>query len=134
MPRYYKISRSWEGRRYIYRNDVLLEAIVTSDTNQNTEETLIQWLNDQEKGTTTVDYKNITCWYYGGVWLHYLINNDALSLYIHSSGEDAFDSFHFCAREIARIFYKNHPGINIRWIEHPHKRNNLRQTSINSES
>lgn len=91
MPRYYKISRSWEGRRYIYRNDVLLEAIVTSDTNQNTEETLIQWLNDQEKGTTTVDYKNITCWYYGGVWLHYLINNDALSLYIHSSGEDAFD-------------------------------------------
>ncbi|EBA3007712.1 hypothetical protein AB385_24680, partial [Salmonella enterica] len=92
MPRYYKISRSWEGRRYIYRNDVLLEAIVTSDTNQNTEETLIQWLNDQEKGTTTVDYKNITCWYYGGVWLHYLINNDALSLYMHSSGEDAFDS------------------------------------------
>ncbi|EKA6241158.1 hypothetical protein OL044_004863, partial [Salmonella enterica] len=82
MPRYYKISRSWEGRRYIYRNDVLLEAIVTSDTNQNTEETLIQWLNDQEKGTTTVDYKNITCWYYGGVWLHYLINNDALSLYM----------------------------------------------------
>lgn len=63
MPRYYKISRSWEGRRYIYRNDVLLEAIVTSDTNQNTEETLIQWLNDQEKGNTTVDYKNITCWY-----------------------------------------------------------------------
>ncbi|EAA9549340.1 hypothetical protein OY03_001073 [Salmonella enterica subsp. enterica] len=134
MPRYYKISRSWEGRRYIYRNDVLLEAIVTSDTNQNTEETLIQWLNDQEKGTTTVDYKNITCWYYGGVWLHYVINNSTLSLYMHSSGEDAFDSLNYCAYTIAKFFYTYHQDVNIRWIEHPHKRNSLRQTSINSES
>ncbi|EPB0514673.1 hypothetical protein ACRABS_005117, partial [Salmonella enterica subsp. enterica] len=68
------------------------------------------------------------------VWLHYLINNDALSLYMHSSGEDAFDSLNYCAYTIAKFFYTNHQDVNIRWIEHPHKRNNLRQTSINSES
>lgn len=129
MPRYYKISRSWEGRIYVYRNDVLLEALITSDAHINTEETLTQWLNDKEKGTTCVDYKKITCWYYGGVWLHYLLNKDALSLYMHSSGEDAFDSLHYCAHEIAKILYKNHSDINIRWIEHPHKRNNLKKTS-----
>uniref|UniRef100_UPI0020CD09D6 antitermination protein n=1 Tax=Salmonella enterica TaxID=28901 RepID=UPI0020CD09D6 len=41
--------------------------------------TLLQWLNDKNKnkGTNTVDYKDITCWYYGGVWLHYAINNNA---------------------------------------------------------
>ncbi|EBK2702469.1 hypothetical protein [Salmonella enterica] len=129
MPGYYKISHSWEYRRRTSWNDVLLESLVTSDTNINTEETLVQWLNDKEKGTIAVDYKNITCWYYGGVWLHYAVNNKALSLYMHSSGEDAFDSLNDCAYEIAKIFYKNHPGVDIQWIEHPHKRNKLKETT-----
>ncbi len=128
MPGYYKISHSWECRRRTSWNDVLLEAVVTSDTNQNTEEALTLWLHDKEQGTATVDYKNITCWYCGGVWLHYAINNNALSLYMHSSGEDAFDSLNYCAYEIAKTFYKNHSGISIRWIEHPHKRNKLKET------
>ncbi|EAT1310366.1 hypothetical protein EX399_21855 [Salmonella enterica] len=134
MSGYYKISHCWECRRRTYWNDVLLEAVVTSDTNLNAEETLTQWLHDKKQETVTVDYKNITCWSYGGVWLHYVINNNALSLYMHSSGEDAFDSLNYCAYAIAKIFYTNHQDVNIRWIEHPHKRNNLRQTSINSDS
>lgn len=133
MPGYYKISHSWEYRRRTHWNDVLLEAVVTSDTNLTAEETLTQWLHDKKQGTVTVDYKNITCWHYSGVWLHYAINNNALSLYMHSSGEDAFDSLNYCAYVIAKKIYTHHPDINIQWIEHPHKRNNFRQTSINSE-
>lgn len=130
MPGYYKISHSWEYRRRTCQDDVLLEAVITSDTNLNTEKTLLQWLNDKNKnkGTNTVDYKDITCWYYGGVWLHYAINNNALSLYMHSSGEDAFDSLNYCAYEIAKTFYKNHSDFSILWIEHPHKRNKLKET------
>ncbi len=104
MPGYYKISHSWEYRRRTHWNDVLLEAVVTSDTNLTAEETLTQWLHDKIQGTVTVDYKNITCWHYSGVWLHYAINNNALSLYMHSSGEDAFDSLNYCAYAIAKKF------------------------------
>lgn len=104
MPGYYKISHSWEYRRHTHWNDVLLEAVVTSDTNLTAEETLTQWLHDKKQGTVTVDYKNITCWHYSGVWLHYAINNNALSLYMHSSGEDAFDSLNYCAHAIAKKF------------------------------
>ncbi|AXD41501.1 hypothetical protein JIJ74_001371 [Salmonella enterica] len=128
MSGYYKTSQLWEHRRRNARSDVLLEAVITSDTNNNAETILTQWLNDKEQGTATVDYKNITCWYYGGVWLHYVINNNTLSLYLHSGGEDAFVSLNGCAREIAKIFYKNHSGISILWIEHPHKRNKLKET------
>lgn len=57
MPGYYKISHSWEYRRRTHWNEVLLEAVVTSDTNLTAEETLTQWLHDKKQGTVTVDYK-----------------------------------------------------------------------------
>lgn len=40
MPGYYKISHSWGYRRRTHWNDVLLEAVVTSDANLTAEETL----------------------------------------------------------------------------------------------
>lgn len=49
MPGYYKISHSWEYRRRTHWNDVLLEAVVTSDTNLTAEETLTQWLHDKNR-------------------------------------------------------------------------------------
>lgn len=85
-------------------------------------------MNRQEKGGTYVDGKRITCWYYGGVWLHYVIRENRISLYMHSSGEDAFDSLAYCANAVAKILYKRYPEICIIWNEHPHQRKRLIET------
>lgn len=91
MPGYYKINHSWaDGRRHT-DGDVLLEAVITSYADINISETLARWLKDKPKSTTDIDYKNTICWYCGGVWLHYITNKNTLFLYMHSSGEDAFD-------------------------------------------
>ncbi|EBV5086595.1 hypothetical protein ID80_005025 [Salmonella enterica subsp. enterica serovar Ball] len=134
MPRYYKISHNWFYGRKNIDDDVLLEAAITSHAGVNVSETLSRWLKDKPKGTTDVDYEKTICWYCGGVWLHYFMNENTLFLYMHSSGEDAFDSLSYYANKIANFFYKNHPDVDIRWAEHPHNRNKLKETSINSES
>lgn len=134
MPGYYKISHSWEYRNRKPTNDVLLEACVTFNNAFKAEKTLTQWLDGKVKSTMSVDHKDVTCWSCGGVLLHYIMSKKSIVLYMHSSGKDAIDSISYCAYEIARIFYSNHSDAEIKWIEHPHKRNNLRQTSINSES
>ncbi|HIB1392495.1 TPA: hypothetical protein ACWV4T_005202 [Salmonella enterica subsp. enterica serovar Muenchen] len=128
MHRFYKINYRWECKKRKPTDDVLLEAVITSDIMIHTENTFLRWLDEQEKGNTSVDGKNVTCWYCGGVWLHYTINENAVSLYMHSSGEDAFDSLTYCANKIAEVLYQNHPDITIRWIEHPHRRNSLMET------
>lgn len=128
MPKYYKINYDWGYKYWKLSDDVLLEAIITSNITI-VERTLIQWLSHLENGTTSVDKQNITCWYYGGVWLHYVKNENTLSLYMHSSGEDAFDSLVYCANEIAKIFYQSHTTTNIQWVEHPHRRNNIKETT-----
>lgn len=88
MQRFYKINYRWECKKRKPCDDVLLEAVITSAITIQTENTLLRWLDEQEKGCTCVDGKNVTCWYCGGVWLHYTINENAVSLYMHSGGED----------------------------------------------
>ncbi|ECC1658486.1 TPA: hypothetical protein JDL67_005299 [Salmonella enterica subsp. salamae] len=133
MPGYYKISHSWVYGRRHPNDDVLLEAVITSYADINVSETLVRWLKDKPKGTTAVDYENTVCWYCGGVWLHYITNTNTLFLYMHSSGEDAFDSLEYYANKIEKVFYKNHSDIDIQWIEHPHKRSKLKETVQNAQ-
>ncbi|HFJ2022069.1 TPA: hypothetical protein ACGT9I_001372 [Salmonella enterica] len=128
MPKHYKTNPNWENRKRKSDDDVLLESTVFSDKLIQAESTLIHWLKRKEQGTVSVDGKNITCWYCGGTWFHYTLNVNFMSLYIHSSGEDAFDSLAYCANEIAEILYKNHPDTTIRWTEHPHRRQYLKET------
>ncbi|ENB9457443.1 hypothetical protein Q4R59_17000 [Morganella morganii] len=128
MFEYYKINYNWGYKQWKLSDDVLLEAIVTSDITI-AEKKLIQWLNHLEKGTTSVDKQNITCWYYGGVWLYYAKNENSIFIYMHSSGEDAFDSLAYCANKIAKILYQNHTATEIKWIEHPHRRKYLKETT-----
>ncbi|EAM2866574.1 hypothetical protein AHS81_23075 [Salmonella enterica] len=129
MPRYYKISHSWEYQSRKPNNDVLLEACVVIKTPLKAEITLIQWLAGKAKGTMYVDHKNVTYWSCSGVLLHYIMTKKSIVLYMHSSGKSAIDSISYCAYEIAKIFYSNHPDAEIQWIEHPYKRKNLKQTS-----
>ncbi|EIV7687844.1 hypothetical protein MA092_001857 [Salmonella enterica] len=126
MPGYYKIDPGWENRRRRTDDDVLLEATVTADKIKQPENMLIRWLKTREKGNVSLDNKNVTCWYCGGVWLHYAVNTNVMSLYLHSGGEDAFDSLADCANEIARLLYQNNPDVSIRWNEHPHRRKYLK--------
>ncbi|HDC1420841.1 TPA: hypothetical protein O7U53_004843 [Salmonella enterica] len=133
MPGYYIISYNWEHRKRKPNEDVLLEACVALDNALEAEKTLIHWLNDKIKGAMSVDDKDVTCWACDNVLLHYIMSKKSICLYMHSSGPDAFDSLNYCAYEIARIFYNNYPDAEIKWIEHPHKSNNLKGTSINNE-
>ncbi|EAM2909406.1 hypothetical protein D2122_23150 [Salmonella enterica subsp. enterica serovar Weslaco] len=57
------------------------------------------------------------------------VNIHVISLYLHSSGEDAFDSLADCTNEIAQLLYQNNPDVNIRWTEHPHRRKYLKETT-----
>ncbi len=129
MPKYYRVNPRWENRRRRADDDVLLEATVTADKTIKAENTFIRWLIKREKGTVSLDNKSITCWYCGGVWLHYTANLNVMSLYMHSGGEDAFESLAYCANEIARFLYQNHPEVSIRWTEHPHQRKYLKDTT-----
>lgn len=129
MPGYYRINTGWENRRRRPDDDVLLEATVTADKIIQAESTLIRWLKTRGKGAVSLDHKKVICWYCGGVWLHYTVNINIISLYLHSGGEDAFDSLADCANEIARLLYQNHPDVSIRWTEHPHRRNYLKDTT-----
>ncbi|HEC8924918.1 TPA: hypothetical protein R4D26_000973 [Salmonella enterica subsp. enterica serovar Stanley] len=129
MPKYYRVNPRWENRRRRTDDDVLLEATVTTDKTKQPENTLIRWLKTREKGNVSLDNKKVNCWYCGGVWLHYTVNINVISLYMHSGGEDAFDSLADCANEIARLLYQNHPDAIIRWTEHPHRRKYLKDTT-----
>ncbi|EBS8367630.1 hypothetical protein CFF91_17890 [Salmonella enterica] len=131
MPGYYRIPPGWEKRRRRQDDDVLLEATVTVDKTIQiqVENTFIRWLKTREKGAVSLDNKKITCWYCGGVWLHYTVNTNVMSLYLHSGGEDAFDSLADCANEIARLLYQNHSDVSIKWTEHPHRRKYLKDTT-----
>ncbi|EAX4618757.1 hypothetical protein S886_09620 [Salmonella enterica subsp. arizonae] len=125
MPGYYRVNPGWENKRRRPDDDVLLEVTVTADKTKPPENTLIPWLKTREKGNVSLDNKKVTCWYCGGVWLHYTVNINVISLYLHSGGEDAFDSLADCAKEIARLF----PDASIRWTEHPHRRKYLKDTT-----
>lgn len=60
------------------------------------------------------------------VLLHYIISENVISLYMHSNGEDVFDSLSYSANEIAKILYKKHHDVSIKWTEHPHRRHYLK--------
>lgn len=124
-------SPGWENRRRRQDDDVLLEATVTVDKTIQiqVENTFIRWLKTREKGAVSLDNKKIICWYCGGVWLHYTVNTNVMSLYLHSGGEDAFDSLADCANEISRLLYQNHSDVSIKWTEHPHRRKYLKDTT-----
>ena len=128
MSKYYKLNYNWGYKQWKHSDDVLLEAIITSNI-KIAENILVQWLNSLEKGATSVDEQNITCWYYGGVWIHYVTNENTISLYMHSSGEDAFDSIAYSANEVAKILHQTPSTTNIKWVEHPHRRNNIKETA-----
>ncbi|EDU9483827.1 hypothetical protein XH18_003776 [Salmonella enterica subsp. arizonae] len=129
MPGYYRINSRWENRRRRPNGDVFLEVTVTTDKIIQAENTFIRWLKTTEKGTVSLDNKKVTCWYCGGVWLHYTVNINVIFLYLHSSGEDAFDSLADCTNEIAQLLYQNNPDVSIRWTEHPHRRKDLKETT-----
>lgn len=129
MHKYYRVNSGWANRRRRTDDDILLEATVTTDKIKQPENMLIRWLKTREKGNVSLDNKKVTCWYCGGVWLHYTVTINEISLYMHSGGEDAFDSLADCANEIARLLHQNQPDISIKWTEHPHRRKYLKDTT-----
>lgn len=86
------------------------------------------WLAAQHRCKFVLDGVSIDGAYAGGARFYLApgrgADQDELSLFIHSHGEDAFDTIAHYAAEITRHLRRQTPEAAIDWVEMPHDRLN----------
>lgn len=120
-PRNYGWARS---KKWKLRDDVLLEANIATKNPGAVEQVIVGWLAAKHPGSARVDGVQQDCWYEGGGWFHHKFA-DGISVYLHSSGEDAFDTLEHYANSLVRILEEADAEVRVTWTEHPHRRTHV---------
>lgn len=122
---HYPLNYAWgHGKTWSRGADVLLEASIATTKPEAIREAIIEWRGAKRSERVHIDGVEVDSWYDGGAWFHYELA-DAITVYLHSSGEDAFDTLEYYANNLAEALEKADAGVRITWTEHPHKRDYL---------
>ena len=115
---YWPLDYDWSrrGGRWDVHTDVLLLADAGHDP--ACAQALADWVAQQHQERARVDGVERAIVYAGGVQ-GYL---EGHTLYLHSRGEDAFDSLSHYSREIARFLRRQGCQAALRWTEARHDR------------
>ena len=83
------------------------------------------WLPGKSAGSAEVDGVRRAIASEGGMWM-YVEDADGgqpgLSVFLHSSGQDAFDTIKWDADELVDALLPVDPAVKVRWIKHGHHR------------
>ncbi len=123
---HYPLNYAWDIKHWNEDRDVMLEAQFSGVSPAQIAPLLEQWLHSKQRDQQVLDQQTATIFYAGGAWFHWPAV-DSLQFYIHSAGQDAFDSIHYYANHLADyLFAALGPKLQLQWIEHPHRRDYLR--------
>ncbi len=126
-PLRWPLDYGWGGRhrRWNDHHDVLLEAQPWTTRPDEVRHAVHAWLATKTADTRRVDGVPRAIVYEGGIWMYAEDRHGgqpALSVYLHSSGQDAFDAIHWYANELVDALLAVDPAIKVKWIKHPHHR------------
>ncbi|RMH94159.1 hypothetical protein EBB59_03085 [Lysobacter pythonis] len=132
-PLRWPLDYSWGYRHWRWNvwSDVLLEAQPWTTRPAEVRAALAVWLAGKTQSVARVDGEEIAIAYEGGIRMHAEDRQGgqpAMSVYLHSSGEDAFDSIKWYADQLVDALLAVDPEVKVRWVKHPHKRHYLRET------
>lgn len=123
---YWELDYSWSkrGGKWTEFTDVMLIGETTHD--QHCINTLREWVALQETDQAAIDRVKRTIFYAGGIqgYLDFSSNEaaDSQVIYLHSRGQDAFDSLSYYSKQIAN-FLRNHGcRAGLMWREARHDR------------
>ncbi|MDO5654359.1 MAG: hypothetical protein Q4G39_09710 [Brachymonas sp.] len=122
---YWILDYSWSSRggKWSEMTDVMLigEAVDACGA-----QALAEWVAQQESSDAQVDGQPRSIFYAGGVRGYLNETEDAApaarTLYLHSSGQDAFDSLSYYSQEIAEFLQARGCKTAMQWAEARHDR------------
>ncbi|MGY0505448.1 hypothetical protein [Luteimonas sp. e5] len=120
------------SHRWNVWRDVLLEAQPWTQRPEAVRAAVRDWLGGMQVETIEVDGERIEVAASGGIWVQaedFAGGQPAMSIQLHSSGEDAFDSLKWHADALVDVLLQADPDIKVKWVRHPHRRHYLRQTT-----
>lgn len=130
-PLRWPLDYGWGHRRWGWNptHDVLLEAQPWTTRGDEVRAAVHAWLAGKDSDSIEMDGERIDLFLEGGIRLHaddYEDGQPALSVYLHSRGEDAFDAIKHYADELVDALLAVDPDIKVRWVKHAHHRRYLR--------
>lgn len=117
------LDYSWGSKinKWKEDTDVLLEGEILS-VNTEDLEFLKSMISEFDKGFAFLNGEKKEIFYAGGVQGYIVETAKSFSIYLHSRGEDAFDSLSYYSEFIERKLKENNNKISFNWIKHKHNR------------
>ena len=133
IPLRWPLDYGWGHRHWRWNesHDVLLEAQPYTRKPDAARAAVHAWLASKHAGEMEVDGALQPIVYEGGIWMQAFDKvggQPAMSIHLHSGGQDAFDSIKWYADELVDALLIVDPDIKVKWIKHPHRRHYARQT------
>lgn len=112
------LDYGWGHKNWDEDTDVALKGRIEGPGKDAALSALQAWLDGMKSGPHLRDARPITASYHGGgaFYLH-----DG-ALFIHSSGQDAFDTINWYSDEAAEVLRDSGADVELIWEELPHKR------------
>lgn len=115
------LDYTWATRfKWNETSDVLLEGKITNS--DNTLYILNKISSNFEYNLLLVDNRRRKVFYEGGIYFYFEKNIKGHSIFLHSSGQDAFDTICYYSQYFEEQITQRISKIKIKWIEHKHNR------------
>lgn len=127
--KHWRLDYGWarRGGKWTDFTDVMLEARVNGDSKSI--QALRNWVDSHDTCNGILDGVQKTVFYAGGIQGYAVFDtvlsaggHTSASVYMHSHGQDAFDSLCYYSKQLASALNHARGACTLEWVEHAHQR------------